>query len=68
MRKQSRYAAKGKPMPYSDLYKSWFAAITSGRTEEANDLSRKHQIRFGNYRPSRQKQFDAAMMEGTAHA
>lgn len=46
--RQSRYAAKGKPMPYSDLYKAWRAAAMSGRVDEAADLTLKHQARFGN--------------------
>ena len=48
MRKSSTYAAKGKPMPYSDLYQRWRSAALAGRTDEAAELSRQHQIRFGN--------------------
>ena len=54
MRTQSKYAAKGKPMPYSDLHQQWRSAMMAGRTEEAAELTRKHQIRFGNLpRPAR---------------
>ena len=48
MRKSSTYAAKGKPMSYSDLYQRWQSAAKAGRTDEAAELSRQHQIRFGN--------------------
>ncbi len=58
MRTQSKYAAKGKPMPYSDLLQQWKSAALAGRVDEAAELTRKHQIRFGNYVAPRKSRYD----------
>lgn len=53
MRSQSKYAAKGKPMPYSEIYKAWYSAVTNNRPDEAAILSEKHRARFGSTKEQR---------------